>query len=119
MKLFKVHYFDHVLNHGKIQHIYAKDIEQAADKWQGMRLSTQETIIEISEADMIITFKEQEIESFPDAEGVSNILSELKDQSYGSYDWIEEDYTTSFGRVDGKPALTIGIKVTELEGRRS
>ena len=44
MKLFKVHYFDHVLNHGKIQHIYAKDIEQAADKWQGMRLSTQETI---------------------------------------------------------------------------
>ena len=74
-----------------------------------------EAIIEIAEADMIITFKEQEIESFPDAEGVSNILSELKEQNYGSYDWIEEDYTTSFGRVDGKPALTIGIKVTELE----
>lgn len=43
MKLFKVHYFDHVLNRGKIQDIYAKDVEQAADKWQGMRLSTQET----------------------------------------------------------------------------
>ena len=43
MKLFKVHYFDHVLNRGKIQDIYAKDVEQAADKWQNMRLSTQET----------------------------------------------------------------------------
>ena len=74
-----------------------------------------EAIIEIAEADMIITFKEQEIESFPDAEGVSNILTDLKDQNYGSYDWIEEDYTTSFGRVNRKPALTIGIKVTELE----
>ena len=78
-----------------------------------------ETIIEIAEADMIITFKEQEIESFPDAEGVSNILTDLKDQSYGSYDWVENDYTTGFGRVDGKPALTIGIKVTELEDLRA
>ena len=69
-----------------------------------------EAIIEIAEADMIITFKEQEIESFPDAEGVSNILTDLKDQSYGSYDWVENDYTTSFGRVNGKPALTIGIR---------
>ena len=43
MKLFKVHYFDHVLNCGKIKDIYAKDVEQAADKWQNMRLITQET----------------------------------------------------------------------------
>tara|TARA_Y100000361_G_scaffold53113_1_gene46428 strand:+ start:587 stop:736 length:150 start_codon:yes stop_codon:yes gene_type:complete len=44
MKLFKVYYFDHVLDRGKIQDIYAKDVEQAADKWQNMRLSTQETL---------------------------------------------------------------------------
>jgi len=43
MKLFKVHYFDHVLNRGKIQDIYAKDVEHAAGKWQNMRLSTQES----------------------------------------------------------------------------
>ena len=43
MKLFKVHYFDHVINRGKIQDIYARDVNQAADKWQNMRLNTQET----------------------------------------------------------------------------
>ena len=43
MKLYKVHYFDHVLNRGKIQDIYARSVEQAADKWQNMRLNSQET----------------------------------------------------------------------------
>jgi hypothetical protein len=42
-KLYKVHYFDHVINRGKIQDIYARNVEQAADKWQNMRLNTQET----------------------------------------------------------------------------
>ena len=78
-----------------------------------------EAIIEIAEADMIITFEEQEIATFPDAEGVSNILTELKDYKGTLLDWVENDYTTSFGRVDGKPALTIGIKVTELEDLRA
>lgn len=44
MKLFKVHYFDHVLNRGKIQDVYASDAVRAADKWQNMRLNTQETL---------------------------------------------------------------------------
>ena len=43
MKLYKVHYFDHVINRGKIQDIYARDVNQAADKWQNMRLNSQET----------------------------------------------------------------------------
>ena len=43
MKLFKVHYFDHVINRGKIQDIYARDVNHAANKWGIMRLNTQET----------------------------------------------------------------------------
>lgn len=43
MKLYKVHYFDHRINRGKIQDVYARNVEQAADKWQHMRLSSQET----------------------------------------------------------------------------
>jgi len=78
-----------------------------------------ETIIEIAEADMIITFKEEEIATFPDAEVVSNILTELKDSRGTLVDWVENDYTSGFRRVDGKPALVIGIKVTELEDLRA
>ena len=78
-----------------------------------------ETIIEIAEADVIITFKEEEIATFPDAEGVSNILTELKDSRGTLVDWVENDYTSGFRRVDGKPALVIGIKVTELEDLRA
>ena len=50
MKHFKVSYEQRlwVDGHGystsrRFQDIYAKDAEQAADKWQNMRLSTQET----------------------------------------------------------------------------
>jgi hypothetical protein len=45
MKLFKVHYFDHVINRGKIQDIYARNVEQAADKWQNMRLNSQSPLL--------------------------------------------------------------------------
>jgi len=43
MKLFKVHYFDHVINRGKIQDIYARDIDHACGKWGVQKLTTQET----------------------------------------------------------------------------
>ena len=78
-----------------------------------------ETIIEIGTADINITFKEEEILTFPDAEVVSNILSELKDYKGTLVDWVEDDYTSGFRRKDGNPTLTIGIKVTELEDLRA
>ena len=78
-----------------------------------------ETIIEIAEADVIITFKEEEIATFPGAGTVSDILTELKDYKGTLVDWVENDYTSGFRRKDGNPALTIGIKVTELEDLRA
>ena len=44
MILFKVHYFDHVINRGRIQDVYAWDMEHAIAKWTVMRLATQETL---------------------------------------------------------------------------
>lgn len=44
MKLYNVHYFDHVINRGRIQDIYAFDMDNAVDKWAVMRLESQETL---------------------------------------------------------------------------
>lgn len=43
LKEFKVHYFDHVISKGRIQTLYARDIDHATDIWTNMRLVSQET----------------------------------------------------------------------------
>jgi hypothetical protein len=44
LKEFKVHYFDHVINKGRIQTLYARDMDHATGKWVNMRLFSQETL---------------------------------------------------------------------------
>jgi hypothetical protein len=44
LKEFKVHYFDHVINKGRIQTLFARDMEHAVGKWTNMRLVSQETL---------------------------------------------------------------------------
>ena len=43
LKEFKVHYFDHVINKGRIQTLFARDMEHAIGIWTNMRLVSQET----------------------------------------------------------------------------
>jgi hypothetical protein len=43
LKEFKVHYFDHVINKGRIQTLFARDMEHAIGVWANMRLVSQET----------------------------------------------------------------------------
>jgi hypothetical protein len=44
LREFKIHYFDHVINKGRIQTLFARDVEQASGKWADMRLVSQETL---------------------------------------------------------------------------
>jgi hypothetical protein len=44
LKEFKVHYFDHVINKGRIQTLFARDMEHATEKWVTMGLASQETL---------------------------------------------------------------------------
>ena len=44
LKEFKVHYFDHVINKGRIQTLFARDMEHATGIWANMRLTSQETL---------------------------------------------------------------------------
>ena len=43
LKEYKVHYFDHVINKGRIQTLFARDIDHATGIWSNMRIVSQET----------------------------------------------------------------------------